>query len=198
MAHQKLLAKAFEAMETRQKQVCIPTVIQAPVLTMSTVSHAIVTVDIPTIFVGLVDDEYTEDTWHNDTQQIGRIFQISGEQTIAQIKIKKAGAFINTQEFGSEVSSAGSRMNQLKPTAIRIVGLGFATSSFVADALSALIDSWQIPSNEKHVQFITLGDSPDCHNLNFCKDLCLRGSCKTLQYFNVSDYDIFGNLTKRN
>jgi hypothetical protein len=92
------------------------------------------------------------------------------------------------------VIAAGSQINQLKPTAIRIVGLGFATSSFVADALATLIRSCQISPNEKHVQFITLGDSEDCHNLNFCKDLCLKQECKTLQYFSVSDYDIFENL----
>ena len=194
MAHQAFLAKQFETMSTHRKQVCIPTALQAPVLTMSAVSPATVTADLPTIFIGMIDDDYTEDTWHNDMQQIGRIFRISGEKNIAQIKIKKAGAFVNTQEFGNEVIAAGSQINQLKPTAIRIVGLGFATSSFVADALATLIRSWQISPNEKHVQFITLGDSEDCHNLNFCKDLCLKQECKTLQYFSVSDYDIFGNL----
>jgi len=181
----------------RALQVCIPTMLQAPVLSMTSVNPATVTGEIPTIFVGMVDGMYSEETWNMDMEQIRRIFQIysstSGER-IVQIKILKTGNLLNTQEFGNSMLQATSRINQLNAKAIRIVGLGYATTSFVSDALATLIKSWDIPAVEKQVQFITLGDSPDCHHLNFCKELCLKQQCKTLQYYSVSDYDIFGNL----
>jgi hypothetical protein len=176
--------------ESGPRQVCIPTMLKAPMLTMSASNP--ITQDIPTIFVGLVDNSYTDDNWNHDKQQIGRLFQITG--LLMEIKVTMAGEFYNIPEFGNQMSVATGQINQLQIQAIRIVALGFATRSFVTEALAELVRSWQISAVNKELQFITLGDSEDCHCLNFCKDLCLEGRCKLLHYFNVSDYDIFGNL----
>jgi len=173
-------------------QTCIPIRLQAPTLALSAVKP--VTGDFPTIFVGMVDNKYTDDLWDNDMEQIGRLFQMTANCYIKQIKITRTGRLINVPEFGNAITEAFVDINSIKPIAIRIVGLGSRTTPFVTEALAQLIRGWDIPANQKEVQFITLGDSEDYHNLNFCKDLCLKEQCKTLHYFNTYDYGILGNL----
>jgi len=173
-------------------QTCIPIMLRAPTLVLSVVQPF--TGDCPTIFVGMVDNEYTDNLWDNDRDQLERLFQMTANCYIKQIKITKTGSLYNVPEFGSAITEAFVDINTLQPITIRIVGLGSQTNSFVTQTLAELIRGWNIPPNQKEVQFITLGDSEDCHNLNFCKDLCLKEQCKTLQYFNVYDYGILGNL----
>lgn len=179
--------------ECGPRQACIPTMLKAPMLTMS--ASIPVTQAMPTIFIGLVDDRYTDDNWNHDMKQIGMLFQITDQRI--EIKVTMTGQFYNIQEFGNQMTVATGQMNQFKIQAIRIVALGFATRSFITDALAQLVRCWQLPAANKAIQFITIGDTEDCHCLNFCKDLCLEERCQTLSYINLDDYDIFGNLKSK-
>ena len=159
-------------------------------------AKAAFTGSIPTVFVGMTDELYSDESWSNDKTQIVNLFGIPEQWIIGDIKITKSETgFVNTSQFAQNVRNLSDVINTHKPSQIRIVGLGFGTTSFVADALSAFIRAWNIPAAQREVQFIVLGDSPESHNLNFCKKLCMEEQCKTLQFYSMHDYDIFGNLS---
>jgi len=186
------MASQQTCQHTFGESICIPSMLRAPALEMT--AGAAVTGNMPTFFVGLVDETYTDETWIHHRQQIQKLFNIS-DAVIAEIKIIQYGKFHNTEQFAKDVDQAVKIMNSLMPaTTIRIVGLGNGTRTFVTDALAAFVKDWNVSPDQKHIQFITVGDSSDCHFLEFCKDLCLKQSCKTVQFYNIYDYNVLGYL----
>lgn len=172
---------------------CIPTALADPLLEMKT-AHAIVG-DIPTIFLGMVDEKYTVEEWNDHKDQIVQLFSITDHKCIGEIKVQthKTGS-LNAQLFGQEMSRIITEVNNQKPTALRIVSLGPRWSPVLSDALLTFIRAWQIPPNQKTLQLITLGESADSYFLSFCKDICLKRTCAILQFYNAHDYDVFGTI----
>jgi hypothetical protein len=179
--------------ESGLKQVCIPIMLQTPVLTMSTSGP--VPQAMHTIFVGIVDNTYTHEHWNHDMEQVERIFPRI--DTRMEAKMTLVGQFHDIPEFGKQLDVAEGQLNQFNIQAIRIVALGFYTRSYVTEALAHIVRSWAVPAANKQVEFITMGDSEDSHCLNFCKDLCLERRCQTLRYMNLDDCDIFGSLKSK-
>lgn len=158
-----------------------------------------VTGNVPTVFVGVVHEEYTDALWENHYHQLGRLFEITSNDYCCHIKVTSIGPdsmVVDIEKLKDQMTTAMNAINiQFKDTTlIRIVGLGKGFSPVITDALEALIRGWDIPSDQKSVQFIALGESANFHYLNFCKGLVMKKVCKNLQYYNTMDYNSFGYL----
>ena len=147
----------------------------------------------PTIFVGIVDKNYTEEMWNIHMNRLADLFEITDPSMICQIKVGSlASHFVDGENLHQQIMTAKRAVNQINVTLLRIVGLGIGSSESVTQALESFVREWNIPSNKKEVQFVALGESIDCHYLNFCKSLVLKQRCQTLQYYNTMDFDEHG------
>jgi len=170
----------------------IPIAIQGPLLTMS--FENAITGDYSTIFVGVVDANYTEAMWNDHKKQLSKLFGITSLDCIKEMKLECPGPIIDQGLVLSRMTEITAFINERKSTILRIVGLGVGSSQVITDALEALIRQWNIPLDQKHVQFVSLGESEDYHYLNFCRGLCMKQVCKNLQYYNTMDFNPFGYL----
>jgi hypothetical protein len=171
----------------------IPTALRDPLLVMSFAEPTIG--NIPTIFVGIVHDEYTNEMWDRHKTRIAKLFGISDQNCVGDIKVQSLdGNVVDSDRLGQDMSSAIDAVNASQTRHLRIVGLGVGSSLAVTEALESLICGWSVPTLEKEVQFIALGESAGCHYLNFCRGLCLKKMCKCIHYYNTMDYNAFGFL----
>ena len=179
-------------------QVHIPFLLEDSVIRMSSINA--LTENIPTIFIGVVDEDYTEAMWNSHTQRIARLFKINND-FVCYIKVKREeNNFIDADQMGREVLEAIQAINTLQEKhnatfkAMRIVGMGIHSAIGVYIALEALVKKWDQKWNEKVVQFVALGDSVQGSYLNFCKSLCLKKICAKVHFYRTMDYDQFGNF----
>jgi len=177
----------------RQDFAHIPIALEGPLLTMTFNDPHIG--DCITIFVGIVDETYTDAEWTTHRNRLATLFGITDPSCCIEIQIGNLGdRRIDAGKLLAQTIAATNLINQCKPKVLRIVGLGVGTSEIITDALEHLIRKWDIPLEDKHVQFISLGESRNFHNLNFTRRLCMKQICKTLQYYNTMDYNSFGRL----
>jgi hypothetical protein len=177
----------------------IPAALKGPLLLMSA-SPAIVG-NIPTIFVGIVDDHYTDEMWRNHATRLANLFGITDQTCTAPIKVVSEPAdstVVDAGRLAQDITYAMQVINQLQTKTIRIVGMGIGSSLAVTEALESLIRGWEIPPEEKNVQFIALGESTHFHYLNLCKSIVMKQMCHQLQYYNTMDYNVFGYLRSDN
>jgi len=171
----------------------IPVSLRDPVLTMH--SESAFVGNIPTIFVGVVDEEYTETMWRNHADRLARLFGIAHAIFIGEIKVRcRRQDQIDGEQLGRDMSVAIDAINSNVVGKIRIVGLGKSSAIGVHAALESLIRGWNLPWDQKQVQFVALGDSKENHYLNFCKSVCLKQVCHTVQFYSTMDYNDFGFL----
>jgi len=171
----------------------IPVSLRDPVLKMSADSAIIG--NIPTIFVGVVDEQYTDAMWTKHAERLSHLFGIDDPTCIAEIKVKNRGPrTIDGEQLGRDMTAAINVMNSLEASAIRIVGMGIHSALGVHDALESLVRGWNLPWEQKMVQFVALGDSREGDYLNFCKALCLKKLCGSIQFYKTMDYNNFGFL----
>jgi len=176
-----------------QQDAHIPTTLRDPLLVMSFADTS--TGNIPTIFVGIVDNMYTNEMWTRHKSRIVHLFNITDQNCIGDVQVHSlAGNLVDGERLGQDMSAAIDEVNRTQTRVLRIVGLGIGSSLAVTEALESLICGWAIPFSEKEVQFVALGESPGCHYLNFCKSLCLKRTCKCIHYYNTMDYNAFGFL----
>jgi len=153
-----------------------------------------ITGDHSTIFVGVVNANYTEAIWNDHKEQLSKLFGITSLDCIKEMKLECPGPIMEPGLVLSRMTEITAFINEKKSTMLRIVGLGVGSSEVITDALEALIRQWDIPLDQKHVQFVSLGETEDYHYLNFCRELCMKQVCKNLQYYNTMDYNPFGYL----
>lgn len=170
----------------------IPMAIQGPLLSMT--FEEPIKGDQPTIFVGVTDASYTQSMWDDHKKQFSNLFSIKSSDCIREMKVECPGRIIDQTPLLKTMTEITAFINQKKSFMLRIVGLGVGSGEIITDALEALIKQWDIPLDEKHVQFVSLGESVDYHYLNFCRGLCMKQVCKRLQYYNTMDYNSFGYL----
>jgi len=176
-----------------QQDAHIPTTLRDPLLVMSFADTT--TGNISTIFVGIVDNSYTTQMWDRHKLRIANLFNITDQNCIGDVQVHSLnGNTVDAQRLGQDMSTAIDAVNRSQIKVLRIVGLGVGSSLAVTEALESLICGWGIPSSEKEVQFVALGESKGCHYLNFCKSLCLKKTCKCIHYYNTMDYNAFGFL----
>ena len=185
----------------------IPASVKDPVMQMSCVDPVVG--DVPTIFVGIVDKNYTDNMWKCISHRLAKLFGISDHNLCCHIKVGSLNPELNldiidAERLQEQTTKAVTMINQKslnqksKENMIRIVLLGSTSSPAITDALEALIRGWEVPSDEKNMQFIALGESENYHYLNFCKSLCMKMVYKSLQYYNTMDYNSFGYLRHQN
>jgi len=170
----------------------IPTNIQDPSILISALPTVLG--PWPTIFVGIVNSRYTDEMWNNHKEQIVNLFGISGPNATYDIRIQGSDTQVDADNLRRDMAAAANVVNANPINGLRIVGLGVGTAISVTQSLETLIRSWQRPAAEKEVQFVALGESSDGHYLQFCKNLCLKQVCKSIQYYCTQDYDKDGRL----
>lgn len=171
----------------------IPATLAAPLLMMTYGEPR--TGNWPTIFIGIVDDNYIEEMWNHDKRRIMSLFALTDPLCIGEIKVRNKGnRCVDADQLGIDMGVALDSVNKTGTKVLRIVTLGKGYSPVVLEGLEALILGWCIPPEEKELDFIAVGESSDHLNLNLCKNLVMKKSCKTLRYYSARDYNIFGNL----
>lgn len=152
----------------------------------------------PTFFIGIVDQDYTDEVWNSHKARISSLFDISPD---CCCDIRAGGVAgtkaLDIQKLQQKIKGAIDKINNETDgitSKIRIVGLGQGSSQGLTDAIEALIRGWKRLPNEKSVQFIAMGESEKFHYLNFCRNLCMKELCGALQYYNTMDYSPFGYL----
>jgi len=155
-----------------------------------------ITGNLPTIFVGIVDEDYTEGMWKQHVERISHLFHIDDPDCKGEIMVKDRGPnAIDGQQLGLQMTNAIDVINSLGVNAIRLVGLGIHGAPALHQALESLVRGWNaVAWNNKTVQFVALGDSETGSYLNFCKALCLQQLCGSVQFYNTMDYNDYGFL----
>lgn len=185
----KVLMSALR--QQKQGHVCIPTSLSDPLIEMKIADPIIG--DTATIFMGMMDENYTEEDWNDHKGQLVRLFSITDLKCIGDIKVMMHKTSLDTQQLGEDMNRLIADINKHKPAVLRIVSLGNRWSPALSDALLTFIRCWQIPPDQKTLQLITLGESDDAYFLSFCKDICMKKTCAALQFYNAKDYDVFGH-----
>ena len=157
--------------------------------------------NIPTIFIGVVDEDYTEAMWTSHVNRVMKLFQIKAEYYSYNIQVRGEGSdCINAEQMGRDVSEVIEKINKLKLeqnytfNMIRIAGIGIHNIGGVHTAMEAIVKGWDLEHDKKEIQFIALGDTIQGSYLNFCKSLCLKKVCAKVQFYKTKDYDQFGYL----
>lgn len=175
----------------------IPVAFQAPALMISSAPTS--TEVIPTIFVGIVDNIYTEDHWSNHRNRIERLLEIPNGDLVGEIKVgSRDNETIDGENLALDMKNAVTIINSKNFNSIRIIGMGVHGCLAVIEALESLVHSWKLPLDQKKVHFIALGDSIDNNYLNLCKMLCLKQICRTVQFYNTMDYNMYGFVDSTN
>jgi len=172
----------------------IPFSLRDPVLKMT--SESAISGNLPTIFVGIVDEQYNEGTWKKHVARISQLFRIDNSSYIGEIMAKARGQNrIDGEELARQMTSAIDVINTFGVDTIRLVGLGVHGAIALHQSLESLIRGWDtVPWSQKTVQFVALDDSQDSAYLNFCKAPCLKQLCGSVQFYKTMDYNDYGFL----
>jgi len=171
----------------------IPVSLRDPVLEMS--AQVAYTGDLLTVFIGIVNNVYTEQMWSSHAQSLAALFGIA-QPFIIEIKVraKKGEMMVDDVQLGVDVTAAIEAINSTQVDKIRIVGMGISSAPAMNMALESLVRGWKIPWDQKKVQFVALGESAERSYLHFCKMLCLKKLCVGIQFYMTMDYNLFGFL----
>lgn len=101
---------------------------------------------------------------------------------------------VDGAQLGQDMTGTINALNTTPVDTIRIVGMGKHSAIAVHQALESLVHGWNIPYDQKKVQFVALGDSAERDYLNLCKNFSLKKFCGTIQFYNTTDYNDFGFL----
>jgi len=151
-----------------------------------------------TLFVGTIRPNYREEMWASDVQKWQNHL---GVQPFLEIKMIP----VNTPPYHEldaadaipKIEPALNHMNKLEDNAcIRIICLGTGYAAFLYKAITYLLKEWRnrdgtLRSN-KYMQFYTSGDTAKNDIFNFCKWLCISGTCENIEFYNTQDYHPFG------
>jgi len=182
----------------------IPMAIRAPGLKMSA-SSVKIDMDVPTIFIGVINKNYTEDMWETDAGKMCKLFSCAfNVACLMKIpSVSEDELDIDSNSLDQTMERALQFINSKQVNCVRIVRIGSGASISINEALQSLIEGWNPPPPkkpeilQKTVIFVTCGDSKYCSTLQFCKTLCLLGKCNTLEYYDTLDYNSYGYLDYR-
>jgi len=151
-----------------------------------------------TLFLGTIRPNYREEMWSSDVQKWQ---QQLGAQPFWEIKMLPINVppyrELDAADANTKVEAALNHMNKLEDSAhIRIICLGTGYAAFLYQAITYLLKEWRKKDghlrSSKYLQFYTSGDSADNDLFNFCKWLCISGTCETVEFYNTQDYRPFG------
>ena len=100
----------------------IPVSLRDPVLELSSALPYIG--DLPTVFVGIVDEAYTEEMWKRHAERISSLFQITDPNMVCEIKIRSLGDnTIDGSQLGKDMTAAINALAKTPVEMVRIVGI---------------------------------------------------------------------------
>jgi len=149
---------------------------------------------IPTIIIGTISQVYDENMWEKDIIVVESHFDLKVSDDPANVIAIKMEAIPDNPKIMDSVKAiklierAVFHINS--GNHIRIVRVGISSSDFFYDAVSYLLKEWT--ADDKVVQFVTAGDTKENEIFEFCKSLCLSGTCKEIEYYDTHDYRPFG------
>jgi hypothetical protein len=150
------------------------------------ISSAVTTKDkMPSIFVGIVDNDYTEAHWQDHRDRIKNLFEITND-AYGEIKVRNRGnQTVDRKQLTHEMQRALEIINAQHFIQMHIIRMGIGSSVAVDEALESLIRGWNFPPADKRIDFVALGESFEEDNLKFCNMLCSKKLCKKVYYFNI-------------
>jgi hypothetical protein len=151
--------------------------------------------DVPTVFVGIINNDFNEETWNNCIDALRKLFNIT--KHYGEIKVlpsRDESSIVDSNTLGPSMTSALTAVNTgvFEGVGLRIVRIGPNSSLSVFEALESLLKGWRQDFDKKHIQFVTTGDSGDNENFNFCKWICIMRLCNTIEFYNTMDYNTYG------
>lgn len=153
----------------------------------------------PTLFVGSIAVNYTEEMWETDVKR-WETFLHDDKSPSGKIKLQPIAdspQVLDSIDAIEKIEQARVVLKNYSIHSLRIVVIGMQHSDFLFDAIEYLLNEWKGPKEEKlieHVEFLTAGDT-DKHKIErFAKWLCLSGACKNLTFVNTQEYHPFGSL----
>lgn len=157
-----------------------------------------------TLFVGTIRVNYTDMMWREDVDQWKKHFGPEPHNTYFEIDLlpvrQATGETLdqmNSRDAIPKIEQAMVSLNQVeKESFIRIVCLGTGFSQFLYEAIQFILSEWKNPDGtdrkDKHLQFVTSGDTKNNDLCSFCRWLCVSGVCKTVEFYNTKEYHPFG------
>ena len=148
-----------------------------------------------TIFIGIVNEHYLDEDWEKHKQRFMALFRITDTSFIMEIKISSiefGSHILNSTKLAEDTTTVMQIINCLETNQLRFLHMGAGHGYAVDDSIESLIRGWDKPEKEKHIQYINHGESKNFHSLNFCKRLCMKQLCGTLQFYNTDDFTNFG------
>ena len=132
-----MLAKQVQILDLAH----IPFSLQGPVLKMT--SESAISGNLPTIFVGIVDEQYTEGTWKKHVARISQLFRIDNSSYIGEIMAKARGQNrIDGEELARQMTNAIDVINTFGVDTIRLAGLGVHGAIALHQSIESLIRGW--------------------------------------------------------
>lgn len=174
----------------------IPQQLRSNVVLMS--SQPLRTDSMSTLFLGTLRPNYPQEMWTEDVQKWQ---QHLGNQSYFEIRMLPLliAPFreLDAADATKQIEVALSHMNKLEDNVrIRIISLGTGYAAFLYQAITYLLKEWRKRDgnlrSSKYLQFYTSGDTAENDLFNFCKWLCISGTCETIEFFNTQDYHPFG------
>lgn len=156
---------------------------------------------MPTAFIGTIRPNYTNEMWHTDIAHWKAHFEAAGvNQDYEEIQLRplqEKPEALDCTDAIPKTELMLKRINQLPANeGIRVIVLGTGHSSFLYDAISYLLREWRQPDGQprmdKHMQFITSGDTKNRDMSDYCQWLCISGVCPNITFYNTMKYHPFG------
>lgn len=157
---------------------------------------------MPTVFIGTIRPNYTEEMWKIDVDkwkthfETGKVTQIYGEMKL--LPLPENSSILDSADAILKIHSVLPTINALPVReGIRVICLGTGYSSFLYDAISYLFKEWKEPDGitkrgYKHMEFITSGDTENRDLSDFCQWLCISDTCQSVAFYNTMMYHPFG------
>jgi hypothetical protein len=195
----KLLRGRFESADDIDYSVSfLPTTVRSPVLQMRAVPYEYK--DIFTVFMGTIRPSYTKERWEKDLTHWREIMKCQSFVDIEIMPMMSEGKMrdaTDSLDAIPKIEKAIEKLNQLEDKApIRLVCLGNGFSNFIYDAITFLLREWKNSDGstrtEKHLEFVTCGDTRNTDLCNYCRWLTVSKVCTAVDFYNTMEYHPFG------
>jgi hypothetical protein len=145
-----------------------------------------------TMFLGIICNSYNEYMWKDDVKKWEHQFVNSPLLEIPMKSVVDLPNVLDAADAIKVTTSALSRMNDvMEPSPVRFVLIGPGHTEFLFSAIEHLLKQWEREPNKKSLRFVVSGDPRQLY-FEFCKKLCLQGTCHSIQFYNTMDYHPFG------
>jgi len=151
---------------------------------------------MPTICFGFVTDMYNETYWKRDVDQWKNVFE---DSAFLEVKFKPVSSNERVLDDKDAIKQTKKTVQLLSKdlpvdAPIRLIIIGPASGNFLLEVIKYMLQELQTtcPKKGKIFRFIVDRETAEDY-LDLFKDLCLKGTCDSIQYYNSRLYYPFGN-----